>query len=114
MVKGNPVILPKVNPAAWWKFDEGKTNKTKETVSKVFSKVTGSKTLWRKGVSGTALQFDGYYSEINLSAKNAPKVTDAITIESWVALGAYPWSDVPIVQQLDDSPEVLIANNGKD
>lgn len=113
IANGNPIIETNLNPELWWKFDEGTTNTTQESLSKYSSEVAGSKVLWRKGVSGTALQFDGYYSEIVLPAKHAPKVSEAITIESWVALGAYPWSDVPIIQQLDDSPEELIAENGK-
>jgi hypothetical protein len=112
-VSGNPIIAKTVvEPVAWWSFNESKGNYTAETVSNTSVEVDGHKTLWRKGVSGTALQFDGYYSNIELPADNAPKPKDAMTIESWVALGAYPWSDVPIVQQIYDEPEQLIAKRG--
>ncbi|MDB4584558.1 LamG domain-containing protein [Draconibacterium sp.] len=114
ITEGNPIIDLKLNPVAWWKFDEGTANKTQESVSKFSSEVAGSKALWRKGVSGTALQFDGYFSEIVLPAEHTPKVKEAITLEGWIAIGAYPWNEVPVVQQLDDSPEELVANKGKD
>ena len=112
-IKGNPIINSNLNPVAWWKFDEGETNYTQEKISGIISELAGSKTLWRKGVSGTAVQFDGYYSEITLAAEKTPKISEAITLESWVALGAYPWSDVPIVQQLDDGPEELAESKAE-
>jgi len=113
LVKGSPVIEPIVIPVAWWKFDKGEKNYVQEHISKTTSEVAGSKTLWRKGVSGTALQFDGYHSEIRLPAAKAPSISGAITVECWVALGAYPWSDVPLIQQLDDVPEELVETIGK-
>lgn len=113
LITGVPIIPSHVDPLAWWKFDEGVGNFTEESVSKHAAEVTGSKTLWRKGVSGTAIQFDGYYSEITLPKQNTPELREAITLESWVALGAYPWSDVPIIQQMDDSPEELESQEGK-
>ncbi len=112
-VKGNPVIAPTGSPLLWWNFDEGEKDLTKEHFSQTFSEVAGHKTLWRKGVSGTALQFDGYSSEITFPAKQAPLISDALTLESWVALGAYPWSEVPVIQQLDDVPEEKIRAEGK-
>lgn len=95
------------NPVAWWKFDEAHGDFTLESVSKIKSSIEGHKSLWRKGVSGTALQFDGYTSVINFPGEKAPKVSSAITLEGWVALGAYPWSWAPIIQQCDDVPEEI-------
>ena len=113
MIKGNPIVDNfHMEPVAWWKFDEGVGNQTQESINSTKSEVRGSKTLWRKGVSGTALQFDGYVSEIKLSSDKAPEISDAITLEAWVALGAYPWSYVPIIQQVDDSPEELLTKSG--
>lgn len=111
--EGNPVIASTLSPVAWWKFDEGTSISTQESISKHSSEVSGSKVLWRKGVSGTSLQLDGYYSEIILPSEKAPAIKEAITLESWIAIGAYPWNDVPIVQQLDDVPEELVENPGK-
>ena len=113
--EGNPIISGiGANPIAWWKFDEGEGNSTYESIGKSLLEVAGNKTLWRKGVSGTALQFDGYYSYINYPADKAPKPKDAITLEGWVVIGAYPWSYVPIVQQSSDEPEVLLGKEGNE
>lgn len=113
LVKGNPVIAPSLVPLLWWKFDEGEADQTSEHLTKTLSEVAGHKTLWRKGVSGTSLQFDGYFSEIIFPAEKAPILSQGLTLESWVALGAYPWNEVPIIQQLEDVPEELIGSEGK-
>ena len=112
-VAGNPLIEAGQTPSLWWKFDEGQKNHTHESIGNTVSELAGHKTLWRKGVSGTALQFDGYYSEIRLAAEKAPAISEALTLEGWVALGAYPWSYVPLIQQLDDEPEEMIGTEGR-
>ncbi|MHC4069075.1 MAG: LamG domain-containing protein [Planctomycetota bacterium] len=112
-VKGAPVKTISVgNPAAWWKFDEAKGDTTVESVSGSECVIEGHKSLWKKGVSGTALQFDGYNSLISFPASKGPEVSSAVTLEGWVAIGAYPWSWAPIVQQADDVPEVLEKMTG--
>ena len=114
-VKGSPKIDGTVlEPVAWWRFDEGKGNTTAEQKSGTRREVAGHKTLWRQGVSGTALQFDGYTSKINLPDKQSPEPKDALTIESWISIGAYPWSYVPIVQQIEGVPEELISTKGQE
>lgn len=96
-----------VEPIAWWKFDEGQGGITKETQSGKKSQVFGHKALWKEGVSGTCLQFDGYNSVIKIPDEEATHPEDAITIEGWIAVGAYPWSYVPIVQQIKGVPEEI-------
>jgi hypothetical protein len=54
-------------------------------------KVFGNITLWKKGVSGTALAFDGYESKVRMTAGLFPKSLNNWAMEAWVALGAYPW-----------------------
>jgi hypothetical protein len=101
-----------VSPVAWWKFDEAQGDQTIESISETQSEIAGNKSLWRKGVSGTALQLDGYTSALNFPAQKAPKLSSEITLEGWVVIGAYPWSFVPIVQQASDDPEILLAKKG--
>ena len=113
-VKGNPVIPENgIQPSAWWNFNEALGDETTETISGFKSEIDGNKSLWRRGVSGTALQFDGYTSKIALPADKAPKMKNAITLEGWMAIGAYPWSYVPLVQQADDVPEELERFKGQ-
>jgi len=103
-LEGNPAKGPAVgSPALCFKFDEGQDDATKEEITKTSVPVTGPKTLWKKGVSGTALEFDGYHSVVALPAAKAPAVAGgSLTLEGWFALGAYPWNWAPIVQQGDN------------
>lgn len=51
------------------------------------------------GVHGKALQFDGFSTRIALPADRAPDVSKGLTVQAWVALGAYPWNWTPIAAQ---------------
>ena len=102
-VQGSPVVVETVgNPVAWWRFDEAMGDVTAETVSGEQGDIHGHKSMWKKGVSGTALQFDGYNTFIALPEEKGPSITDGITLEGWIAIGAYPWNWTPLVQQGDD------------
>ena len=96
----SPLVLA---PVREWHFDEGSGDISAETATGISATIPGHKTLWRKGVSGTCLQFDGYKTELSLPAAQAPALTNAITLEAWVAIGAYPWNWCPIIQQGDDA-----------
>jgi hypothetical protein len=88
-VKGSRVKKKSVgSPVAWWKFDEAKGDIAVDSVSGKKCTIVGHKSLWKKGVSGTALQFDGYNTVIELPASRAPKVSSGLTLEGWVARGA--------------------------
>jgi hypothetical protein len=113
-IQGNPVIPEVVGePVAWWRFDEAKGDEVTESISDIISEIEGNKSLWRKGVSGTALQFDGYNTRIVIPAEKAPKFTGGLTFEAWLAIGAYPWSYVPVIQQADDVPEEIERTRGQ-
>lgn len=102
-VRGNPIkALGGISPVAWWRFDEAEGNRTLESVSGSLCRIAGHKSLWKKGVSGTALQFDGYFSRVDLPVKKAPTIASGLTLEAWAAMGAYPWNWAPLVQQGDD------------
>lgn len=100
---GAPLRMAAVgSPAAWFRFDDGLAPGrvlTTEAVHGTACAVAGNKTLWKKGVSGTALAFDGYFSKVTLPKDKAPRVKDELTLEAWVVLGAYPWNDAGIVHQ---------------
>ena len=107
-VAGSPIRKGVVgSPAAWLKFDDGlKPNRdqAQEAVKGTICPAAGNKTLWKKGVSGTALAFDGYFSKVTLPKAIAPRVTDELTLEAWVVLGAYPWNDAGIVHRSSGKP----------
>lgn len=91
---------PARKPAVGFRFDDGlvaNRGDAREMVHGTPCPVVGNKVLWKTGVSGTALAFDGYFSKVELPKAKAPALTDQLTVEAWVALGAYPWNDAGIV-----------------
>ena len=104
-LSGRPVIedVP-CSPIAWWKFDEAQGDEVIEAFSNASSLVAGHKSVWKPGVSGTALQFDGYNTEVRFPTLDWLASTDEFTVEAWVALEAYPWNWTALVQQIDDTP----------
>ncbi len=111
-IAGNPVVNKTVeSPVLSFNFDEGIGDQTSEFATTTSCKIAGHKSKWRKGVSGTALQFDGYTSSISFPTEKAPAVSDAVTVEAWIAIAAYPWNWVPLVQQTDSLGFALGFNN---
>jgi hypothetical protein len=85
--------------AASWSFDEAKGDRVKDAVTNIQFPITGHKSYWTRGVSGSALQFDGYYSGINIPVQYTPRISDEFTIEAWISLAAHPFGWVPVVTQ---------------
>jgi hypothetical protein len=107
-VQGSPVRTASVGtPVKHWRFDEGTGDVTNEGVDGSACAIAGHKSYWKKGVSGTALQFDGYNTIVALDPADGPKIAESLTLEAWVAIGAYPWNWCPIVQQGDDAGYAL-------
>jgi Concanavalin A-like lectin/glucanases superfamily len=92
-LNGNSVRGPAlIMPSLWFKSDEASGDSTKENLSGLFYRVPGEETLWKKGISGTALEFDGYKTVISVPAAMAPQLSGgSLTLEGWFALGAYPY-----------------------
>jgi hypothetical protein len=61
------------------------------------SDIEGISVTYKKGVSGSALVFDGYYTGI-VQRKN-PELKDQMSIEAWLALHVYPYNDAPLLHQ---------------
>jgi hypothetical protein len=102
-LQGNPEKGPVViAPSLWFNFDEGIGDSTIEKISKAGILIPGHKTLWKKGVSGTAIEFDGYNTVVSIPGNTAFLSGGSITLEGWFALAAYPWNWAPVVQQGDD------------
>ncbi len=80
-------------------FNESAGSSTLELVQKQILEVTGPKALWKNGVSGSCLQFDGYYSSVALPEYVTQEIGNEITLEGWVAPGAYPFDWAPLVHQ---------------
>ena len=71
--------------------------KTNESLTGTACEITGLMTQFRKGVSGTALALDGYYSGVSMDAQ--PATHETITVEAWVAMDAYPYNTAPLPHQ---------------
>jgi len=83
---------------ASWSFDEADGNSTGEAVTNSTANIAG---YFKRvaGVSGRALRLDGYTTTLVWKAKDAPHPPNAFSIEAWIAVGAYPWNWLPIVEQ---------------
>jgi len=83
---------------AWWKFEEGQGNVVLDSCSGIKDRIDG-RFKYVPGVFGLGLKFDGFATCVVREANKAPRLSDAFTIEAWVALAAYPWNWCSIVSQ---------------
>jgi hypothetical protein len=113
-VKGAPVNETATGtPVAYFSFDEGlkpNSDETNEIVTRTKCAIEGPKSVWKAGVSGTALAFDGYWSKVTLPKERAPVIGDALTVEAWIAPGAYSISRWTGIVQHSDWEADLRAN----
>jgi len=91
-------------PVRRWTFDEGlepHRDMVIDDVTEARCLIHGLMTVFKKGVSGTALAFDGYYTDVTIrwEEEKAKELTDAMTIETWLALDVYPYNTAPIIHQ---------------
>ncbi|MCP4311433.1 MAG: LamG domain-containing protein [Bacteroidetes bacterium] len=54
---------------------------------------------YAKGIHGDALKFDGFTTSLMLEPEDAPETGSEFSVEAWIALGAYPWNNVPVLAQ---------------
>jgi len=107
--KGSSVKSAKgVLPVAWWKFDEGIKQRsynqkdiTIESIKGIACSIDGNISLWKAGISGTALAFDGYNSKVTMDEPYIPVIDGNLSLEAWIVLGAYPWKCAPVVDLTD-------------
>jgi hypothetical protein len=62
-----------------------------------FAPISGHGAVYKKGVSGTSLAFDGYYTGIIY--EEDLELEETMTLEAWVALDVFPYNDAPIIQR---------------
>ena len=104
-------------PVAHWSFDNirierriaelvrGETYVPKEVFAYVKESVSGKEfdlngVYYKEvsGVVGNAVLFDGYTAYIELTnEEDIPEINDEFTVETWLALGAYPKHHCPIL-----------------
>jgi hypothetical protein len=83
---------------AQWSFDEKDGSLARDSVRGADDKITG---LFKHldGVAGEGLRFDGETTSIRRAAQDSPQITNALSVEAWVAVSTYPWNWVPIIDQ---------------
>ena len=100
-IAGNPVKSRMGLPEAkyHWTFDEGMNGHGDKVIESAVTgancELSGLMTRFKKGVSGTALALDGYYTGVSMDCK--PANLNSLTVEAWVALDAYPYNTAPLV-----------------
>jgi hypothetical protein len=100
-VQGNAILdADKGSPVLNLKFDRGAGDQVVESETSNRYRIEGCKSYWKAGVSGTALAFDGYDSQIRIPSSEIPPFNN-FSLQAWVSLGAYPYNWAPIVHQSD-------------
>jgi hypothetical protein len=91
------------NPVMWLTFDKINvdeklhTRTVEDQVTKQLDAIIGTYVVLKDGVHGKSLLLDGYSAY--LKAGDIPKVTTSFSVESWIALGAYPTNFCPVAEQ---------------
>ena len=100
-------------PVVSYRFDEGGNGfpmelheaakqefaySTWESVKGDFADVSGHMTVYRKGVSGTALGFDGYYTGVTHPV-DVQNTGQSLAMEAWLALDVYPFNEAPVIHK---------------
>ena len=84
-------------PIYHWNFDEGMAShddQVTEAITNTPCEISGLMTQYKKGVSGTALALDGYYTGVSMESQ--PSSRQAMSAEAWVALDALPYGTAPL------------------
>ncbi len=83
-------------PVAHWSFDEADGDTAHDSIGHANGKITG---VYKhvSGVLSNGLRLDGETSGVTVAAADAPHLKDSFTIDAWIAINAYPWNWVPIV-----------------
>lgn len=85
-------------PLARWNFDENRAGEAHDSIRGIDDPIAGYYKVV-PGVTETALRLDGESTVIRRASAQAPKPDRGLTIEAFIAVNAYPWNWVPIVDQ---------------
>ena len=104
-----PSALP--GPAAWWPLDTVSEGTSPDQTGGQRDRIEGLHRI-ASGVVGQSIVFDGYTTVLKRAAAVAPVISSAVTLEAWLALGAYPWNVVPVVDHGDEQMRGYIFGLG--
>lgn len=103
-IAGNPVKEPSrmPEPTLWWPFDEALDEPEDmifEEQEELEAAIKGLMSVYKGGVSGTALAFDGYTTGASFWSDDVPSFGKEMTLEAWIALDVFPYNVAPIVHR---------------
>jgi len=84
------------DPVAWWRFECQDQKIALDSISNTKDAIQGN-AQYVGGVNGNGIKLDGYTAHVIRKPTDAPRLTGAFSVETWIALGAYPWNRCPIV-----------------
>ncbi|WP_261305357.1 GH32 C-terminal domain-containing protein [Paenibacillus andongensis] len=92
-----------MEPIAYWSFDEGQGRIAHDPYTGNLDSIQYALTkgrfqppqdpIWRKGIRGSALLFDGYSTWLQRPADQCPSLSGALTITAWIAPRSYDFGD---------------------
>jgi len=88
-------------PVIHWTFDDAGGRTAVDAAGRSGDRIEGSHRQVA-GVAGSAMVFDGYTTALVRQADASPDLSSGFTLAGWVAIAAYPWAAVPIVDQADE------------
>jgi hypothetical protein len=94
----NPAWSQVATPLAQWGFDEKQAGQAHDSISGINDPIAGYYKVV-PGVADSALRLDGESTVIRRAAAQAPAPTHGLTVAAFLAVNAYPWNWVPIVDQ---------------
>ncbi len=104
-------IPPAQGPVAWWPLDTVEEETSPDWAGGHRDRLEGLHRI-APGVVGQAVVFDGYTTVLTRTAATAPLLSNAFTLEAWLALGAYPWNVAPVVDHGDEQMRGYIFGLG--
>jgi hypothetical protein len=87
-----------IKPIYHWSFDDIDNHTVRELISGVNDTIEGSYKIV-PGVSGRSVRLDGFTFVARHKADKALAGQNTLSVEAWVALGAYPWNWCPVITQ---------------
>lgn len=108
---GQDRTTPAPGPATWWPLDSVEGQTSPDRAGGHRDRIEGLHRI-AAGVVGQAVVFDGYTTVLRRAAADAPAISNAFTLEAWMALGAYPWNVAPVVDHGDEQMRGYIFGLG--
>jgi hypothetical protein len=94
---------------AHWEFDAGLVGQSLDSATNSCDVFHGAWEFLPGVNGGRGLRFDGFTTYIDRPAGSPLTLGKAATVEAWVALGAFPWNEAPILDARDDDGGILLA-----